>query len=419
MKKGWLTIEKEGNEIILIECSKDAEGDITIPEGITRICDYSFYSDELNRITSITIPSSVNHIGNSAFDGCSNLMAINVDANNKVYDSRNNCNAIIETATNTLVRGCQNTIIPVGVENIGGGAFLDCIGLKTIKLPIGLRQIGVSAFAGTGLTAVDVPFSVKSIDSNAFGFCKDLVSAKIPEHLYHSGLDQYDGEFEGCHCRIKKYRVTYRVNKRYYHSLEGDIYINHNVEDEEYKGCRKISSIKIANGVTKIGEHAFEDCANLESVSIPNSVLEIGASAFRGCKNLNNIKLPDHVKRIEKYTFEGCKKLEKIVLPPNLEQIDRLAFAGCESLEEIELPETLHNVGIGIFDYCHSLREITIMNTDMVFSDLLTKKEDYLYDVDVSKCTLVVPDCIDRFRLREYIDAFSPIERRVRYWQYE
>ena len=63
-------------------------------------------------LKSINIPASVTEIGLSPFAGCSSLETIIVDAKNKVYDSRDNCNAIIETASNTLIQGCPNTTIP-------------------------------------------------------------------------------------------------------------------------------------------------------------------------------------------------------------------------------------------------------------------------------------------------------------------
>ena len=412
MDNKWLTIIKVGDEIIIDVCSKDAKGDVAIPENVTKIEDYAF--DGCEKITSIKIPSSVTSIGAGAFNGCSNVKSIIVDKNNPVFDSRNDCNAIIDTATNTLIRGCKNTLIPNDVTSIGAEAFIDCSGLTNIDLPIGLKSIGVNAFSATGLKEIEIPYSVDDIEALAFSGCSDLRLAKVPNHVRLFETDEY--QFSNC-CKIKEYWV-YKYGKANPAVFKGNIVIDHNIEAGEYKGCRKISSIKITNGVTKIGEHAFENCSNLESIIIPNSVTYIGAAAFRGCKKLKSIKLPDQVKTIEKYSFEGCKRLEEIEMSPFTERIGRLAFSGCESLATMELPEMLLNVDIGLFDYCYSLREITIMNEKLVFSDLLMKKDDYFFDVDVSKCMLVVPKDIDKFRLREYIDAFSPNES-VQYWQYE
>ena len=94
---------------------------ITIPNSVTSIGNGAFYN--CTGLTSIVIPNSVTSIGDYAFYECKGLTSIKVENGNSVYDSRDNCNAIIETATNTLIAGCQNTIIPNSVTSIGGYAF--------------------------------------------------------------------------------------------------------------------------------------------------------------------------------------------------------------------------------------------------------------------------------------------------------
>ena len=86
---------------------------------------------------------------------CDNLKTIKVEESNLVYDSRGNCNAIIETATNTLLTGCITTSIPVNIVKIASQAMQDFSGLKEIKIPATVAEIGSSAFAFcTGLTSV-------------------------------------------------------------------------------------------------------------------------------------------------------------------------------------------------------------------------------------------------------------------------
>jgi len=116
----------------------------TIGSGVTSIGAYAFAY--CSGLTSIDIPSGVRRIGDGAFSDCSSLTSITVDSSNTVYDSRNNCNAIIETNTNTLIQGCKNTVIPNSVTSIGNSAFYHCKSLTSITIPNSVTSIGNYAF---------------------------------------------------------------------------------------------------------------------------------------------------------------------------------------------------------------------------------------------------------------------------------
>lgn len=211
---------------------------INIPDGVTSIGDYAFGASSL---TSINIPESVTSIGIGAFNRCGSLTSITVASGNTVYNSRNNCNAIIETSSNILIAGCKNTIIPDGVTSIGDAAFLGCGGLTAINIPDGVTSIGESAFyACHGLTSITIPGGVTRIGNSAFKSCSGLTVISI-----------LDG-------------VT-------------------SIGDAAFANCSALTTIEIPNSVTSIGSSAFNNCENFSVVTCNAlSVPSTNTSAFDG-----------------------------------------------------------------------------------------------------------------------------------------
>lgn len=218
---------------------------VSLPSGLTSIATGLFYS--CSSLTSITIPSSVASIGSQAFSYCDVLTFLSVDAGNAVYDSRNNCNAIIETATNTLVAGCQASVIPSSVTSIKEEAFSRCTGLTSVEIPSSVTSIGYSAFEDCeDLTSVTILSSVTSIGNNAFAGCSNLTSVTLP-----SGLT----------------------------SIASGILFN----------CTSLTSIDIPSTVTNIAGSAFERCSRLGSIDLPSGVTNIDDYAFEYCSGLTSI----------------------------------------------------------------------------------------------------------------------------------
>ena len=148
------------------------DGDLIIGSSVTEIGDYAFNSCD-GMTGTLYIPSGVQSLGGNSFGYCA-FSGIVVDPENSVYDSRNDCNAIIETSTNVLVTGCKNSTIPNTVTSIGYCAFRGVQGLTSIEIPNSVTYIGENAFAFCYELTGDltIPNSVDTIDAGAFFYCQ-------------------------------------------------------------------------------------------------------------------------------------------------------------------------------------------------------------------------------------------------------
>ena len=184
-------------------------------------------------LTSIILPKSVTSIGDTPFLGCNDLAIIKVENGNSVYDSRNNCNAVIQTASNMLVCGCKTTVIPNTVTSIGGGAFAFIETLSEIVIPNSVTDIGVSAFYGcSDLERVTIGKSVTSIDIQAFCSCWALTDifclAATPPSL--DGTTFNEEIYQQATLTVSKYSVSAYKTANYWKNftsivgfLQGDL----------------------------------------------------------------------------------------------------------------------------------------------------------------------------------------------------
>ena len=148
---------------------------VTIPPTILGIGECAFKN--CSGLKSLFIPKSVNTIGEFAFSGCGGLESISVEEGNEKFDSRNNCNAIIETKRSWLYKGCKNTIIPDDTRSIFHEAFRGCGDMTSITIPNNVTYIGQGAFEDcSGLTSITIPKSVLTILGSAFNGCSGLTS---------------------------------------------------------------------------------------------------------------------------------------------------------------------------------------------------------------------------------------------------
>ena len=345
---------------------------VTIPNSVTSI-GYNAFAD-CSGLTSVTIPNSVTSIGSSAFSCCSGLTSVTVDKNNGTYDSRDNCNAIIETSTNKLIVGCNNTIIPNSVTAISEYAFFRCSGLTSVTIPNSVTSIGDGAFCDcTGLTFVSIPNSVTSIGYNTFYYCSGLTSVTIPNSITSIG----DRAFEGC-SGLTSVTIPNSITS---------------IGDRAFEGCSGLSSVTIPNSVTSIGYGAFANCSGLTSVTIPNSVTSISEFAFGGCSGLtsvtvdknngtydsryncnaiihtstnklivgcNNTIIPNSVTSIGDNAFLVCSGLTSVTIPNSVTSIGKYAFYNCSGLTSVTIPNSVTSIGYGAFGGCSGLTSVTV-----------------------------------------------------------
>ncbi len=281
LPEGITSIEKETFE----KCHNLSS--VTIPSSVIIIKEQAFKNCE--SLTSLTIPNSVTSIGKDAFRYCSGLTTITVESKNPQYDSRDNCNALIETSTNTLILGCNNTTIPNSVTSIGNNAFSGCRGLTSVTIPKNVTSIGHDAFSGcSGLTSVTcLAEQVPSTDTYLFsGVNTENATLYVPKASVEIYKSQAPWNSFGT---IEAFRYYDIDGIRYEIDVEtNDVAVIAN-SSNKYTGDIVIPSSIIVDekeyAVTRVGDYAFSGCDDLTSLTVPYSVTHIGDYAFSGCDN--------------------------------------------------------------------------------------------------------------------------------------
>lgn len=378
----------------------------TINEGTEKLLEYSFGT--CADMTSITIPASVSKIYATTFANCDNLGNITIAEGNKTYDSRSNCNAIIRTEDNTLVKGFKTSTIPDGITTIGRIAFAE-IPISSIEIPQSIITIEDSAFFNCELNKVTIPQNIRNIGDCAF--CKNKSLAVV--------------NFDAINCEAPKNM------KSAFSQCMSLASVNFGEAVKEvpawmFTGCTELRYVTLSSSIEKIGQEAFAECSSLTYIEIPNSVNQIEAKAFfrtgiyepvfnenifiyyagddteykipEGIKtiagyafyentNLKSLTIPNSVTTIDAYAFCAFRSIEKITIPnsvtyigdnafrysgitsisiPNsITKIEKETFSGCTKIKSITLPKSIVAIDSNVFYWCDLLESITIQNPDI------------------------------------------------------
>mmetsp|Transcript_41981 Transcript_41981/g.101165 ORF Transcript_41981/g.101165 Transcript_41981/m.101165 type:complete len:641 (-) Transcript_41981:436-2358(-) len=334
---------------------------IVLPDGLPVVHAKLFFHSSTLR--DIQIPSSVERIRFSAFEGCQALVVVDLAEGLKT----------IEIQSFAKCTSLQEIRIPSTVETIGISAFSQCTSLVVVDLQEGLQKIGSMAFGEcTSLVTMAVPSSVKVIAARAFEKCSGLVEAYLPSQ---SLTKLEEGLFASC-CRLERIQIPCSVKVIRREALAGCTSLVQveffrrgglqTIEALAFWKCHKIKDIYLPPTVETVEFLAFSECHRLTEVSLPNGLKVVNVECFGNCTLLQKINFPTSVTQIMERAFTGCTRLTNINLVEGLKSIERGAFSECLSLAAIHIPSTVERIAYEAFSNCQSLICIEISASSSV-----------------------------------------------------
>lgn len=400
----------------------EGSNNTVIPEGVKRIWQNAFA--ERIHLKSITIPASVTSIGRMPFSDCDSLEEIKVDADNAIFDSRNNCNAIIESATNTLIAGCGKTVIPEGIETIGDSAFERVKTLTHVTIPKSVTEIRGYAFERCeNLSTVNLQKGIQTIGYGAFTECVGLTNLIFcgtkadwqAVTINEDGREELESVLK-YHELVKKEKVPATCGKdgseEYWTcSICDQVYLSADMTQNPQELTAPIAIPATGNhswdnGVvtekattakegiktytctvckaTKIEKIAKLKPTNSSTVKKGTKVTNKGYKytvknssevTFTGVKNkkASKISIPTTVKiKNKKYKVTAMSekslkgvKAKTIIVGNNVQTIGNSAMENCKQLTKVTLGKNVKKIGKNVFKSDKKLKNITIKSTKL------------------------------------------------------
>lgn len=401
---GLTTIVIPGNVVSLngfLNCTNLT--DVKLNIGIKEIGNSAF--EGCTSISTLDLPEGLETIGESTFRGCTNLIsALLPDSVTKIgKNAYENCKLLdtfkypiglssITTGTfvaNNVFRGCEKLrriTVPEGVTVIPANTFNGANYLRYVDLPNGLKELGNSAFEGcTAITTLEFPDGLEIIGESCFNGCTYLQSALLPDSVTQIGKNAY----ENCK-NLATFKYPKGLNK-----ITTGTFVANNV----FRGCEKLTSITVPQGVTRIPNNTFNGANFLKNVDLPDGLIEIGGSAFEGCSAITTLALPESLEKIGEYAFKDCTYLESALLPDTVTTIGRNAYENCQSLVAFKYPKGLSKISTGtfyagdVFRGCKVLDHITIPEGVTTIPANTFRGANYLVGVDIPSSVQKIEGC--------------------------
>ena len=241
-----------------------------------------------------------------------------------------------------------------------------------------VTKIAGNAFAGSSISAINIPKAVNFINNTAFNSC-----ANLSEITIESGNTVYMSQ-GNCIIRINDNTLIVGCKTSVIPSTVTSIGNN------AFYGCSGLTGITIPNSVSSIGDLVFADCTSLGSISIPNNVNNIGSNTFSGCSNLSSVSLPVGLTSISWGMFKNCSKLSNISIPSSVTAIGQNAFYGCSELSSISIPSAVNSIGSYAFFGCSGLTGfISLPNNVTNIADYTFKDCSKIMGISGANLTLI------------------------------
>ncbi len=287
--------------------------------------------------------------------------------------------------------------IPEGIRRIEAEVFRDVLMLEDVEIPKSVEYIGAKAFHGTEWLKKrreeDPLVIVNHMLLDGSGCAGEVA---VPEDVrlvcgwaFAGGLQIRKLRFLSDRVRVEEYAFRNCINLQEMVLADGSCVHFTGLADRERElpalarqaafdslNCFKtdpdgvlvectgnLAQLKLARGITAVGDGAFEDSNLLTELCFPETVKKIGKRAFAGCRWLREVRSADHVEQIGAQAFSGCGVLERVELSDAFGSMGSRAFENCTSLEEILLPEGVEEIPERAFYRCHSLKRVTVPST--------------------------------------------------------